>query len=134
LLGALTTASLGSSHRRGRLLLIVAFALGLTLIVFAESRSFGLSLVLAAILGGTSTLMMSLTNSLLQGMVADEMRGRVLSVYTLIAGGLMPLGSMVLGSAGSLVGVPLAVAAGGLVTLLTVVIVGRGVEEVRLAR
>jgi VIT1/CCC1 family predicted Fe2+/Mn2+ transporter len=78
--------------------------------------------------------MMSLTNSLLQGIVADEMRGRVLSVYTLIAGGLMPLGSMVLGSAGSLVGVPLAVAVGGLVTLVTVVVVGRGVEEVRLAR
>lgn len=131
LIGALVTASLGNYQRRGRLLLGVTFALGLTLIAFAESRSFGLSLGLAALLGGASTLMMSLTNTLLQGIVADEMRGRVLSVYTLIAGGLMPLGSMVLGSAGAAIGVPLAVAIGGVVTLFTVAIVGRGIEEVR---
>ena len=77
--------------------------------------------------------MMSLTNSILQGIVPDDMRGRVLSVYTLIAGGLMPLGSMVLGSVGAIVGVPLAVACGGVVTLLTVVVIGRGVAEVRSA-
>lgn len=133
LAGALVTASLGGYRRRGQLLLGVTFALGLALVAFAGSRSFGLSLALAAILGGTSTLMMSLTNSLLQGIAADEMRGRVLSVYTLIAGGLMPLGSMVLGSVGSAIGVPLAVALGGVVTLLTVVAVGRGVHEVRAA-
>jgi hypothetical protein len=61
--------------------------------------------------------MMSLANALLQGLVQGEMRGRVMSVYTLIAGGFMPLGSMVLGSAGSVIGVPLAVGLGGVITV-----------------
>ncbi len=133
LVGALVTASLGAHRRRGPLLLIVAFALGAALIAFAESSSFALSMCLAAVLGGTSTLMMSLTNSLLQGIVPDDMRGRVLSVYTLIAGGLMPLGSMVLGSAGAAIGVPLAVTIGGVVTILTTLVIARGIDEVRRA-
>lgn len=131
LAGALVTASLGGAARRGVLLLSVTLALGITLVGFSESSSFGLSLCLAAALGATSTLMMSLTNSLLQGIVADEMRGRVLSVYTLIAGGLMPLGSMLLGSAGAAIGVQLAVLLGGLGTVATALLVGWRVADVR---
>jgi len=87
--------------------------------------------LLAGILGGTSTLMMSLTNSLLQEIVSDDMRGRVLSVYTLIAGGFMPLGSMVLGTAGALASVTLAVAVGGVITMATVVVIARTMREVQ---
>jgi hypothetical protein len=50
--------------------------------------------------------MMSLANAILQGLVPGEMRGRVMSVYSLIAAGFMPLGSMLLGSLGSVIGVP----------------------------
>jgi hypothetical protein len=55
----------------------------------------------------------------------------VLSVYTLIAGGLMPLGSMVLGSAGDVAGVPLVVALGGSVTIVTTVLCARALPELR---
>jgi len=131
LIGALLTASLGDYRRRGMLLLGVTFGLGIALVAFAESSSFALSLLLAGILGGTSTLMMSLTNSLLQEIVSDDMRGRVLSVYTLIAGGFMPLGSMVLGTAGALASVTLAVAVGGVITMATVVVIARTMREVQ---
>ena len=129
--GALLTASLGDYRRRGYLLLAVTAALGISLAAFASSQVFWLSLGLVTIVGASSTLMMSLTNTLLQGIVADEMRGRVLSVYTLIAGGLMPLGSMVLGSSGQVFGVPRVVAVGGAMTLLTAVACARAIPEVR---
>jgi MFS family permease len=131
LVGALLTASLGGYQRRGVLLLVVTGALGLSMAAFAESTWYTASLMLVVIVGLTSTLMMSLTNTLLQGIVVDEMRGRVMSVYTLIAGGLMPFGSMVLGSAGAIFGVPLVVALGGLVTLATALACARMIAEIR---
>ena len=70
-------------------------------------------------------------DTLLQGLVPDAMRGRVMSVYTLIAGGLMPLGSMLLGSLGEAIGVPLAVGLGGIVTIAVAVAFVRWLEEVR---
>src|SRR5436305_11840200 len=113
LAGSLVTASLGGYQRRGWLLLLMTAGLGVSLVAFAGSTWFIPSLLLVVIVGGTSTLMMSVTNTLLQGIITDEMRGRVMSVYTLIAGGLMPFGSMVLGGLGALFGVPLVVAIGG---------------------
>jgi MFS family permease len=131
LCGALTTASLGSSARRGLLLLIVTAALGMSLVGFSWSHWVILSMALVVAVGGTSTLMMSLANSLLQGAIPGDVRGRVMSVYTLIAGGFMPLGSMLLGSAGSVIGVPLAVGIGGVVTIATAAICARTIAEIR---
>jgi hypothetical protein len=59
------------------------------------------------------------------------MRGRVMSVYSLIAAGFMPLGSMLLGSIGSLIGVPLATGLGGVLTIVTAVISARLLVDLR---
>jgi MFS family permease len=131
LVGALMTASLGGAARRGMLLLTVTAALGVSLAAFSWSHWFWPSLALVVAVGGTSTLMMSLANSLLQGVVSPEVRGRVMSVYTLIAGGLMPLGSMLLGGVGTVIGVPLAVGIGGAVTLVTAIVCFRAIAEIR---
>lgn len=128
--GALATASLGNHKRRGTLLLVVTASLGLSLAVFSQSQWLFVSLALVVFVGGASTLMMSMANALLQGFVPGDMRGRVMSVYTLIAGGFMPFGSMVLGSLGSIIGVPAAVGLGGLITIATAAIVARNVDEV----
>ncbi len=134
LAGALVVASLGSFSRRGWLLVLVTIALGVSLLAFSQSTWIVASLALVVIVGGTSTLMMSLANTLLQGIVPDAMRGRVMSVYTLIAGGLMPLGSMLLGSLGEAIGVPLAVGLGGVVTIAVAIVFVRGLEDVRGVR
>jgi MFS family permease len=131
LVGALMTASLGSSARRGTLLLVVTGGLGASLVAFSASEWLVASLILAVAVGGTATLMMSLANSLLQSVIAEEVRGRVMSVYTLIAGGFMPLGSMVLGSAGTAIGVPLAVGIGGAITIATAVLCAQRIAEIR---
>lgn len=134
LVGALITASLGGFAKRGWLLVINTIVLGITLVGFAQSRWIIPSIILVIFVGGRSTLMMSLANTLLQGLVPDAMRGRVMSVYTLIAGGLMPLGSMILGAAGEAIGVPLAVGIGGIITIIVALGFVRGLEDVRHVR
>lgn len=134
LVGALITASLGGFAKRGWLLVINTVVLGITLVGFAQSQWIIPSIILVIFVGGTSTLMMSLANTLLQGLVPDTMRGRVMSVYTLIAGGLMPLGSMILGAGGEKIGVPLAVGIGGVITIIVALGFVRGFEDVRRVR
>ncbi len=131
LIGALAVTSLGASTRRGTILLGVTAGLGLTLIAFSSSHWLLPSLLLVVAVGGASTLMMSLANAVLQGLVPGEMRGRVMSVYSLIAAGFMPLGSMLLGSLGSLIGVPLAVGLGGAVTIATAALSARLLTDIR---
>jgi MFS family permease len=131
LIGALITASLGAFERRGWLLLGNTAVLGLSVVAFAWSHWLIPSLILVVIVGGTSTLMMSLANVILQGLVTPEVRGRVMSVYSLIAGGFMPLGSMLMGSLGSAIGVPLAVGIGGAITLATAFLALQSLGEIR---
>jgi MFS family permease len=134
LVGALTVASLGGASSRGRLLLAITATLGVSLAGFAGSQWLASSLALVVLVGGSSTIMMSLANALLQGGVDPDVRGRVMSVYTLIAAGFMPLGSMLLGGVGSLVGVPLAVGLGGIATVATALLWAQLLPEVRHAR
>jgi MFS family permease len=131
LIGALAVTSLGSSTRRGMILLVVTAGLGVTLIGFSSSHWLVPSLLLVVAVGGASTLMMSLANAVLQGLVPGEMRGRVMSVYSLIAAGFMPLGSMLLGSLGSVIGVPLAVGLGGALTIVTALLSARLLTDIR---
>jgi len=131
LIGALITASLGSFERRGLLLIGVTALLGLSVVAFSWSHWTAASLILVVIVGGASTLMMSLANVVLQGMVTPDVRGRVLSVYSLIAGGFMPLGSMLMGSLGSVIGVPLAVGIGGAITVATAIVCSQWLSEIR---
>lgn len=131
LLGALAVTSMGNAKQRGLILLVVTAGLGVVLIAFSASQWLLPSLILVVVVGGAATLMMSLANAVLQGIVPGEMRGRVMSVYSLIAAGFMPLGSMLLGSLGSLIGVPLAVGLGGGVTILTALVAARMFNELR---
>ncbi len=131
LIGSLAVTSLGASTRRGVILLAVTASLGVALILFSSSQWLLPSLALVVAVGGASTLMMSLANAVLQGLVPGEMRGRVMSVYSLIAAGFMPLGSMLLGSLGALIGVPLAVGLGGVLTVATAALSARLLTDLR---
>jgi MFS family permease len=114
LIGALCTASLGRLGHKGRILVAATVTFGLTLIVFATVHSLAVVLPALVIAGGCATLYMGAVNTLLQANVPAELRGRIMSVYSLIMGGLMPLGGMLFGSAASLTrNAPLVVATGG---------------------
>jgi MFS family permease len=108
--GALLVGRLGKRGQRGKLLFAVNLLFAGTLIAFAVSHWVAISGVLLFLIGASQTLLMALTNTLIQLIVPDEFRGRVMALYTLIPMGFMPLGTMVLGGIGDLVGVPVTVA------------------------
>jgi len=97
LVGTLALASLGGFRRKGWLLVFSGIALGVTLFLFAVTSWVPLALLFLVGVGGASITFLALINTMLQLMVPDELRGRVMSVYMLDMG-LMPLGSLVAGA------------------------------------
>lgn len=124
-LSALLQAFLGNYRGRGKFLLGGTFFFGTAIIVFALSRTFALSLVCLSLIGGAMVSITTTINNLLQMLVTDEMRGRVMSMYSLAFMGLSPVGSLLIGTAADLIGprwnhhgVQLALAASGAVVAL----------------
>lgn len=85
-------------------------ALGLAIITFASLRSPALALVIAMGAGGLNFACMTVMNAMLQYTVHEDKRGRVMALYIVCWGGLIPIGVLSLGALGELLGTPLAVA------------------------
>jgi predicted MFS family arabinose efflux permease len=119
--GAIIAAKLGDFKRKGWLLIGSALTFTGTLILFAMSRSFPLSLVLSVIIGGANGIFGAVTTALLLSIIPDEFRGRVMGLF-LISWQLPSIGSLMLGAATDWVGLPVAVIAGAFIC--TVFILG----------
>jgi len=120
--GALVVAWLGSFTHMGRTLLLAQIVFGGLVAAFALVPTSVLSYVLL-FLGGAALLMIfSLTNSLVQLAVPEELRGRVMSIYLVAFRGGMPLGSLLSGYFISQFSAPIVIATNGL--LLSVVAAG----------
>ena len=119
--GGIIAAKLGDFKRKGWLLIGSALTFTVTLILFAMSRAFPLSLTLAVIIGSANGLFIAVTTALLLSIVPDQFRGRVMSLYVM-TWQLPSIGSLMLGTATEWVGLPVAVIAG--VLICTVFILG----------
>jgi MFS family permease len=116
LAAALLLAQLGDKVPRGRLLGTAALIYPALLIAFTAARWVPLSMLLMALTGWAGVTTMALTNTLIQSIVPDALRGRVMSVFTLLLMGLSPMGGMLAGAIAQLVGsVPLVVAASAVI-------------------
>jgi len=106
LLGALMVAALGRRVLKGRLVLGGTLVFPAFIVFFALVRAIPLSLL--AILGSGWGFMVSLNalNTLIQTHVADELRGRVMSLYGLVFYGAMPVGSLIVGHLAAAIGAP----------------------------
>jgi MFS family permease len=119
LAGALVTASLGSWRRRGALLVGAALAHGTLLMVFGTQHTVLGAMLFVALTSLAVMVFLGMANTLMQTRTPDVLRGRVMSVHTMVFMGFMPLGQMLLGSLGTLAGINNAFLVGGvLVTLL----------------
>ncbi len=120
--GALVSAAMLAMRRTivglGRMMKITAFAFGATLIAFASSRSFPLSLVLMFIIGFSMMQTYSAGNTIMQTVVAEGKRGRVMSFYTLCVIGMQPFGSLISGMLADRIGAPLTVVVGAMAILV----------------
>jgi MFS family permease len=117
LIGALMVASLGRVTHKGKILVQGIFILSIMLLVWSAMHWLPLSLLALVGVGWGSMLVLNMTNILLQSHVTDLMRGRVMSIYTLSFFGMMPVGSILIGSAAEVISEPITVAVSALVTL-----------------
>jgi MFS family permease len=117
LAGAFFIAAMPDDARRGRYLTAGNLLFPISLLVFAVSRSFALSLVVMFLTGFSFVCQNALTNTLIQLFSPDAMRGRIMGLYTMIFQGMMRLGSMQAGLVSDWIGAPLSVGIGAAVSL-----------------
>lgn len=90
-----------------------AMVFGLSLVAFGASRWIPLSLPLLVLVGAGFMIQMASCNTLIQTLVLEEMRGRVMALYGVAFMGMVPFGSLLAGVVASKVGAPVTVAGGG---------------------
>src|SRR5439155_3168435 len=101
----------------GRWVAASAAGFGVALVLFTLSRSFPLSVVLLVAVGFCMVLQFAASNTLLQTLTPDVLRGRVMAVYSMMLMGMAPFGALFAGAAASRYGAPGTLAAGGVVSI-----------------
>lgn len=113
LCGALLLARLGDFRGKIRYLFVSCMIFSITLMLFSVWRSYLASVVLLAIIGGSSVTAVALINIILQTTIADNFRGRVMSVFMITFAGMTPFGNLISGALSERIGVSLALLISG---------------------
>jgi MFS family permease len=117
LIGTLALAARHGVTGLGRWVMFAAMGFGTSLVLFSMSHSFWLSMLLVMPAGFSMILQMASSNTLIQTMVPDELRGRVMAVYSMMFMGMAPFGALLSGAIAHHVGAPLTVRLGGTICL-----------------
>jgi MFS family permease len=123
LFGALFLAYLGEFRHKGWFVLGGDLGFALCLIGFSLATNVVVSVIFLFALGFAIVCSVAVTNTLLQKLVTDEMRGRVMSMFMLSFIGAMPFGNLIAGAASHRFGAPYTLATGGVIIAIFVVIV-----------
>jgi MFS family permease len=113
LAATLVMAARREVHGLGRWINFASMGFGASLILFSFSRSFWLSVLLLLPAGFCMLLQMASSNTLIQTMVPDALRGRVMSVYSMMFMGMAPFGALLAGAIANHLGAPVTVTLGG---------------------
>ncbi|HKD79038.1 MAG TPA: MFS transporter [Candidatus Angelobacter sp.] len=133
LCGALTLATRKSVHGLGKWVAVSCAGFGIALLLFSFSRLLWLSALLLVPAGFAMMLQMSSSNTLIQSMVPDRLRGRVMSVYAMTFMGMAPLGALLAGSLAHKLGPTWTVAIGGGISVIGAIIFGLKLPSLRPA-
>ncbi len=117
-LGALLVASLPEDARRGQMLTIGNIAFPLFLLFFVRSDSIWFSTVIMLFVGMSHVFQNSMANTLLQMTSPDALRGRVMSLYSLVSQGMTHVGGLQAGLVADWFGAPMSIGVGALFSLL----------------
>ncbi|MDB4898834.1 MAG: protein of unknown function DitE, partial [Gemmatimonadetes bacterium] len=118
LAGALYLASRRSVLGLGRVMGFATSLFGVGLIAFAFSRTLWISLAVLPFIGAGMMVTMAATNTIIQTIVEEELRGRVMAFYTMAFLGTAPIGSLIAGVAADRIGAEMTILLGGLSCLL----------------
>ncbi|MGD0963712.1 MAG: MFS transporter [Candidatus Acidiferrales bacterium] len=132
LLGALVLASRTKLQGLARLVAISCASFGTSLILFSFSRYYPLSVLLLVPVGFFVMVQMAATNTLIQAMVPDRLRGRTMAVYSMMFLGMAPIGALLSGTVADRIGAPWTVAIGGLGAIVGGAIFARNLPKIRV--
>lgn len=118
--GAIVLAYLGDFRRKGWFVMLGALGFGTFLVAFSLSPRVWMSLIFLFGVGFMIVTAVALTNTLLQKLVTDQMRGRVMSMFILSFIGTMPIGNLLAGVFSERYGAPRTLAGGGVCIILYV--------------
>lgn len=119
LVGALLLARRSHVIGLGRWITTASIFFSVGLMMFAFSRSLIVSMLILAFVGVGMMIQMGATNIVLQTMVDEDKRGRVMSLYTMAFMGMMPFGSLLAGWLGDVIGVPHTILLSGILCLIS---------------
>jgi len=131
LCGALLLASRQTVFGLGRWVVISAAAFGASMMAFAASHSFWLSFAVLLPTGLAMMVEMGSTNTLIQTMSPDHLRGRVMAVYSMMLMGMAPVGALIGGVAAGRWGAPATLAGCGIICMCAAAVFGRRLPGLR---
>lgn len=130
-IGAFIVASLPEGAKRGRMLTLGNLCFPLFLLIFVSLNSMAPSLVVIFLVGMSNVFQNSMVNTLIQIAVPNQLRGRVMSMYSMISRGSSRLGGLQAGFTADWIGAPLSVGIGALVSLFYGVFVAFRYPKIR---
>lgn len=133
LAGAIYLAMRTSIRGLGNVVAAGAALLGLGLVGFGLSRHLPMALVCLGLIGIGGVLTMASSNTLVQSLVSDEKRGRIMSIFTMAFTGTMPLGALLVGWTASMVGAGVTLISAGIICVIVAVIFFRNLPALRAA-
>lgn len=133
LIGALFLAQRKSIVGLGRVIATATVGFGVGLMVFTVARVFWLSLLVLVGVGCGWMVLIAATNTALQTLADNEMRGRVMSLFSMMLVGMAPFGSLLMGWAADQAGAPVVVATGGAFCAVAGIIFARQLPRLREA-
>jgi len=95
--GSIVLAAFGNVRTLGDWVGFAAAGFGFSLVLLSVSHSFGISLAVMLLIGFTMVTLLDASNTLVQRIVPDELRGRLMAIWTMMLTGLAPFGSLVIG-------------------------------------
>jgi MFS family permease len=132
LMGALLLASRTEVRGLGRYVFVSCAGFGASLILFSFSRWYTVSVALLVPVGFFMMVQMASSNTLIQAMVPDELRGRTMAVYSMMFMGMAPLGALFAGAAADRITAPGTVALGGAIAIVGAVLFARHLPKIRV--
>jgi MFS family permease len=131
LAAALTLATRRGVQGLGRWIAISCAAFGVSLILFSFAPSFWIAAACLVPAGFSMMTQMGASNTLIQTMTPDHLRGRVMAAYSMMFMGMAPVGALLAGVVASHIGAPATVAAGGVLSIIGAVVFGLRLSSLR---
>lgn len=132
LAGALVMATRSTVRGLGRWVWMACAGFGIFLILFSASHWYLVSVIMLVPVGFTMMVQMSSSNTLIQAMVPDRLRGRTMAVYSMMFMGMAPLGALFSGAIADRIGAPWTLAIGGFCAIGGAAIFARNLPSIRV--